>query len=394
MSLPAPASPPALYEGGAMRIERGGYALFQFAMRADHFADALPDSPQAIAQSGGTHIAQRGFMEPHARKITRYIAMNPTTWGFGPISIAMPESHIEWEPASENGYHQFGTLLIPTGNKAAIKILDGQHRRSAISMLLGDKKLGGISTKQRNAGRDSLRRSAISIDLYVVNTERKAAQLFSDMAQARNVAAAERVVVDSRDPFHRAIRRWTRGQKTHADIAWLIELIAPVITPEGTPGPRSITVSTPYWFATNAIARIIKYRALRAGRLYAKDRTAWTQENIDKLAGTLFNKELPQLRPEWEAARTMSGRAIAEARAQSWLYVAAMSQTAAQTLYESEANGRDLAPLIDYWQNAEFDRDKTTGQEPYLRIRSDGRTQVNPHAGKTISEYLTERLPA
>ena len=76
----------------AVRLTRGGRTLYQLAQRVTDFASVVPGVPSHYASI-----------------IARFIADNPESWAFGPISLALQARQMDWTPfpGTENGV-QFG----------------------------------------------------------------------------------------------------------------------------------------------------------------------------------------------------------------------------------------------------------------------------------------------
>lgn len=120
----------------------------------------------------------------------------------------------------------------------------------------------GPSTRQLGRAKASIRRSSISVDLYLIDDDKKVAQLFSDMANAKSITLSERATLDTRDPFNGAVSQITKGSRVPSSVKWLSPLIAPPMMDDGLPGPRSIRGNASYWMMPADLVAIMKWRLL------------------------------------------------------------------------------------------------------------------------------------
>jgi len=59
----------------------------------------------------------------------------PERWAFGPITLALAPEALEWQGLTGEGGYEIGNLSIKAGRNRDLRILDGQHRASALLMV-------------------------------------------------------------------------------------------------------------------------------------------------------------------------------------------------------------------------------------------------------------------
>jgi len=379
-----------------VRLTRGGFDLIQLAMRSEEFTDVVPPVPTSLPQA---KRPQRGYMEAHMRGIAQYIAWNNNKWGFGPISLAIHPDRIVWTPISDDpsGSSQYGTLTIRMGSRDSIKILDGQHRRAALSRLITGpaKGIPNVNQQLLAAAQKSIRASSLSIDLYLIDNDQDAGQLFSDMAKAKAITLSERATLDQRDPFNAATAAIMENDRIPESLRWLTPLIAPTVRADGLPGPRSLAGKrVSYWLMPHDVAKILKWRLLPAGRATAKMKKRTPKTQVIKAASTLFNEELPALRDEWAEIKRVNPTLLPELRKTSWAWMPGILMIAAASLHTYTTNAHDDSPLREWWGKQRLDRADITGDHPLFRENDRGFVvMLAPHVGRESALYLLSQLP-
>lgn len=378
-----------------IRVVRGGFELIQISLRSGEFTDLVPQVPMALPEGPR---AQRGYMASHMRKIATYIAWNSKKWAFGPISLAIHPDLVTWKPLDDSqagATAEFGTVTIHEGSRNSIMILDGQHRTAALDALLSGQTKGmrGMNKKVLADAQRSIRNSSLSIDLYLIGNKKDAGQLFSDMANARAITLSERATLDLRDPFNEAVATFINPtpKVPPADIQWLTHLVVPPVLPSGMPGPRSLHGrSVPYWLMPHDLAKVLKWRLLPAGRATANHKKAHTKTSILAATRTLFNEELPTLRPEWAEIKTsINAQTLSARRSESWVWMPAAVMQAAASLRAYTSVGSNIDPLVEWWRSQDFGREVITSEHPLFRMNNLGKVvALSPNSGRELAEYL------
>ena len=372
-----------------VKVRRGGYDLIQIAMQSGQFTDMAPVVPMKET------VAQRGYMASHMRKIAKYIAFNSTKWGFGAISLAIDPDKVVWEPwdrVNTPGVAEFGTLTIKTGYRDSIKILDGQHRRAALGELLNGR-IRGINRQRIAAAQRSIQASSLSVDLYLIDNDRDAGQLFSDMAKAKSITLSERATLDARNPFNAAATAILDNKRIPESLAWLSDLVTPPIIGKGLPGPRSLAGKhVGYWLMPHDVSVVMKWRLLPGGRATRAWQDKFPKTRVIEAADHLFNEELPSLRPEWEKIKELNRHTLPQLRKESWVWMPRSAQQAAASLYTYGTNSPDHVALIDWWKAQDLNRNEVTGDHPLFFQNAKGFVSSGPAArGRDIALYLLEQ---
>ena len=336
-------------ERQAVRLTRGDRTIFQLALDCQTFGDRIPQSPATIPSG-----SQRAFSASHARGIYLYILDNPDGWAFNPIIVAANSRDVEWEPiAGTSAEHavQNGTLRLAAGSMDRMRILDGQHRRAAIQDILRVTPSKKTASKLLRA-QESLLKSVISVEVYVINDDDEVKQVFADMARQRAISAGTRAWMDLRDVYNRATVRLC---KERVGVPWLRTLVPPL-----TEEKQSIRKGSPWWLNAAGVTRLIKIRDLggRSLRANQRDLPEYSEIAITERLKPFFQVELPALRPEWRDLASMDGFAVALQRETTLAFTTAMPQVAAYALFMWQETGQDdLDPLAERFLSLNLSRD-------------------------------------
>ena len=346
----------------AVRLTRGGRTIYQLALRSKDFAEIVPSSPSKVAQQN-----QRGYTETHATAIARYMIANPDSWAFGPISLALTNTYMDWEPfnsEADNGV-SFGRLTLKAGYSDMMLILDGQHRRGAIH-ILRTRHLPRVSKQQYAQVEKGLDHSEMSVDLYAIDEAADVRRVFAWMNTSRKLSAAEKVLLDDGDPFNQAAQRIVGSfpDKFRADrIAWFSDLCIPLMNASGRSVPQTVGLNSLYWMNAKQLKILLIARTLgksRTPRTTAPAMIAWSPPAIIAAGKKLLNDELPLLRPEWQALRDKRTRAtdLQALRTPTIVYDAHLALAAAASLHSWEDQGllqtHGIEPLAQVWQELDL----------------------------------------
>lgn len=364
----------------ATKINRGGRTLYQLTLTSNHVSQVLPTVPAQVVAS-----AQRGYNHLHAKRIARFIVQHPDSWAFGAITLALRSDYLNFEPFEglEEDSVKYGLLTLLPGSNDIMKILDGQHRRSAFQ-LIRDRGLGtNVSRSQYDAAQKSIDRSEISVDLYEINEEADARRVFNWMNTSLNVSAAERVYLDNTDPFNEAVQRITgslSGRFGSDKIRWLAPLVIPLMDNEFRRKRQRVEPDSPYWMNAKQLRTLLVAYTVGRERVPAKIRDALKTSDIIAKAKQLFNDELVELRDEWQAlsAGRIAPEQLSVYRERSLVFNPRIAICAGWTLgmlRQEHTPKYKLVDLAEQWHNMDLSYESPS-RLLHLMNRDDPNNQV------------------
>ncbi len=309
-----PTKPSYALVAPAHRMTQGGRDVYHTVLRMHQFDQAVPDS----VNEDVNREHQRRFMPAHAKAILDYIARNDE-WLLGPVTLSVSSPFVEFEeyPSSEEGsgpssLPTLGELRLREGAHAALRMIDGQHRRRAIRDFLS-------STEGDPERLVKFSESQMPVAIYVEDDIQAIRQMFSDLAQQRKMDPVTTTKFNTRDPFNRAAAE-IRSK------SW----IGPFVDEEYS----RIRIESPKLLSLNQLAdclrtlrhgyggRVSRARMLAANVGYDKlvsDGLAWTDSFLPKArsefqalrSGELKSEQMPDLRLNSLALNHMTLRLIA-----------------------------------------------------------------------------------
>ena len=150
--------------------------------------DCLPD------REGGQDLdkfttVNRPLLMRHALNILDFMKLNED-WILGNFTISAKPDEIQWDQ---------GERVLTVENKALF-IIDGQHRRRAISQLLHELR----ADLNRANDLEKTEAQQVLVTLYVCQHERDMKQLFAWMAKNKPIESNTQELFDSSDPWNNA----------------------------------------------------------------------------------------------------------------------------------------------------------------------------------------------
>ena len=175
-------------EQPAAHFRQGGRDAYSMVMTLRDLDDCLPD------REGGEDLdkfttVNRPLLTRHAKNILEFMKLNED-WILGNFTISAKPDGIKWDD----------TKNILTVDNSELFIIDGQHRRRAISQLLHELKadLNKPKDLQKTESQQVL------VTLYVCQHERDMKQLFAWMAKNKPIESNTQELFDSSDPWNNA----------------------------------------------------------------------------------------------------------------------------------------------------------------------------------------------
>ena len=339
----------------AMHLKMGKWDIYTLIVPANRLGDLMRQAPQALADDD----IQRGYNAVHAKKIAKYL-IDESDWQFGPITCALPAGRFEFNPLANDPSGRFGTLSFSDSPVDVIKILDGQHRRGAIGLVLEHDQLKGLPVRKRRNAAKRIADAEIEVRLVVCDTPADRRRLFAWMQRQRPLKTAERVLLDGTDSIDSAVQKVLGVLKARST---KLDALAALTRPLAAPGGRDIKASEPYWLTAVHVRDAMLARRGHSSVAKAVREipvTEWLQ-----VAHTLFVDELPRLRPEWQelltetesAAHEMNRKIVRTRRGQTFVYAPVMIALAARTLHT--ADGRfSFDDVADMFTSISFDATK------------------------------------
>ena len=172
----------------AAHFRQGGRDAYSMVMTLRELDDCLPD------REGGQDLdmfttVNRPLLMRHAQNILDFMKLNED-WILGNFTISAKPDEVQWD-------HSKGILTV---ENISLFIIDGQHRRRAISQLLHELRA------DLNRARDLEKTEAqqVLVTLYVCQHERDMRQLFAWMAKSKPIESNTQELFDSSDPWNNA----------------------------------------------------------------------------------------------------------------------------------------------------------------------------------------------
>jgi len=380
-----------LFEGPAFRLKRGGHTLYEVPMMIRSYQQVVPRSVDAVPEQ-----VQRAYEPHHAAAIARYILDNSSSWAFGPITIAIPPEELHWERQAGDDGREFGHLLIGTGANDRVRLLDGQHRNGAIR-IVQQKTIRSRTARRRELASRSLAESTLSVAIYPIgdspSDRATIADLFNNMAKSKPVHPNDKVRFDKQNKFHHVATKIADGKI--ANLRWVGERIPPLMNADLSRPPRAIGKNTQYLLTTSQLSHMIKVRALPKGRSSRRIMQKQQVRELTSLAATLFNEELPELRPEWAKLRDIHPSAYPRMREQSmaidpYLLVAAANSVAR---WSDISSNRDA--LTAWWRDTDLSRPAMeTNPLVHTRVNASGLIAIVYHDALKTARDIVDTVAA
>ena len=170
----------------AVHFRQGGRDAYSIVMTLGELDECLPD------REGGQDLdkftmVNRPLLMRHTQNILDFMKLNDD-WILGNFTISAKADDVKWD--QDKG--------ILTVENSALFIIDGQHRRRAISQLLHEIRA------DLNRARDLQKTEAqqVLVTLYICQHERDMKQLFAWMAKSKPIESNTQELFDSSDPWN------------------------------------------------------------------------------------------------------------------------------------------------------------------------------------------------
>ena len=247
----------------AHRFRQGGRDVYYFALDLETLDGLLPQR----VEDGVVREANRRLTPSHAKSIQRYLD-EEDDWLLGALMLGIAPSAVEFKPyTGESPNPNFGELRILTNRVNTMRIFDGQHRRRAIQEVLAD--LSNESDHRRKDRLEALRKSSMTIVLYVEQDIKTLRQMFVDASKTKRIEGNTVTRFDQRDAFNKAA-------------VWLAEhslLFKGRVEMERS----SVAASNPNLIAINQLAATLKNLDVGYGRRVSRDLNDFYMRDLDSL---------------------------------------------------------------------------------------------------------------
>ena len=247
----------------AHRFRQGGRDVYYFALDLETLDGLLPHR----VEDSVVREANRRLTPSHAKNIQRYLD-EKDDWLLGALMLGIAPDAVEFEPyPGESPSPNFGELRILTNRVNTMRIFDGQHRRRAIQDVLAD--LSNASDHRSTDKFEALRKSSMTIVLYVEQEIKVLSQMFVDASKTKRIEGNTVTRFDQRDAFNMAA-------------VWLAEnsrLFSGRVEMERS----SIAASNPNLIAVNQLAATLKNLDVGYGRRVSRDLNNFYMRDLDSL---------------------------------------------------------------------------------------------------------------
>lgn len=349
----------------AQFYRQGGRDAYALIMDLETLDNVLPTPPpEASTKIVGSN---RKFHMPHARAIKDYL-YKEDDWVLGTILLGIDPSYVKFEPYDESGQpsKSLGRLNISVlGGLSSIEILDGQHRRMAIRLVLRQlvKDLNDMDEHGGNGKRaadhlyaglnnrlESLKRMSIPVSIYAEPDVTNRSRMFSDLAKTRNIDAITKARFDDRDPYNRAALEIVDNG--------LSDLLRGKIELERSTPPRG----SDNLMSLNQLARCLSILSYGYGSRVSKARVIESQGNFAEIVdhGIEWADEfLPNSRQEYDdlCSIELEQDFVASNRSRYIAYSVTALQLMASCHYEAIQRGLPIEALAGWLRQADFDLD-------------------------------------
>ena len=341
---------------------RDAYALVMDLQTLDNILPTPP--PEASTKIVGSN---RKFHMPHAQAIRDYL-YREEDWVLGTILLGIDPSYVKFRPYDESGKtsESLGRLEIAlVGGLSSIEILDGQHRRMAIRLVLRQLKkelsdleaLGKNGTAATENRLESLRnrletlnRMSIPLSIYAEPDVTNRSRMFSDLAKTRNIDAITKARFDDRDPFNRAAQEIVDNG--------LSEMLRGKVEMERSTPPRD----SDNLLSLNQLARCLSILFYGYGSRVSRARVVESQGRFAEIVdeGIAWADEfLANARKEYDdlCSIELEPDFVANNRSRYIAYSVTALQLLASCVFECRKRGFPLASLASWLRQADFDLD-------------------------------------
>ena len=178
----------AQMEKPAVPFRQGGREAYSMVMTLRELDDWLPDREGEQDLDKFTTV-NRPLLMKHALNILDFMKLNED-WILGNFTISAKPDEIQWDQPKN---------VLTVENKALF-IIDGQHRRRAISQLLHELR----ADLNRANDLEKTEAQQVLVTLYVCQHERDMKQLFAWMAKSKPIESNTQELFDSSDPWNKA----------------------------------------------------------------------------------------------------------------------------------------------------------------------------------------------
>ena len=199
MKIPTIPADEYLLRTHALTYQQGDRQLYQCNLTLKQIEDILPDRRRDGEYELKIEGTNRGLNRNHAAGICQYMQDDPHKWMLGPMQITVNPDKIEVYPHLDDDGKETGMveLRIRNTHKRAIGIVDGQHRRRAVSDLLAI--LEAPTDQPHKASVQALAEQSIPVCIIPENDVAALRQIFVDFAKAKPIEGNTTAVFDARD---------------------------------------------------------------------------------------------------------------------------------------------------------------------------------------------------
>ena len=348
----------------AQSYHQGGRRAYAITMDLETLDSILPTpDPEASTKIVGNN---RRFHMNHAKNIANYLDENVGNWVLGNIVLGIDPRYVKFVPYEEGGKpsESLGEFRVSAvGGTSSLEILDGQHRRMAIRLVL--KKLEGeIGTGQSDnsfrakrrvhrdpeAKLDYLKQMSVQVAIYEEPDQKTRARMFAELAKTRNIDAITKARFDDRDPFNRAALKLV----DHG----LSNLLRGRVEMERSTPPQG----SDKLLSLNQLSRCLAILRYGHGSRVSRDRIQESNRDFDEIVDTGIawaDEFLPAARQEYEALDSMEleDGFIAATRADRFAFSVTVLQLLAGCYHEWIRSRRPIGDLAHWIRNADFERE-------------------------------------
>ena len=345
----------AQMETSAVPFRQGGRDAYSMVMTLRELDDCLPD------REGGEDLdkfttVNRPLLMRHALNILDFMKLNED-WILGNFTISAKPDEIQWDQ---------GERVLTVENKALF-IIDGQHRRRAISQLLHELR----ADLNRANDLEKTEAQQVLVTLYVCQHERDMKQLFAWMAKNKPIESNTQELFDSSDPWNSA----TQDIRDDTDL-----LKGRINLNKATLGRNDDYLLTNSLLRNNALVMTLGGKSRATKGLTQHHRQDGPQAEITLNSKSFYDNFLPECHDIFNKikAEEIANAELPHLRQNCWIIEPLIIRLLADCYGQVKRTNADEHALIEYIHSMNMDRNDPKNDIEELNVIDPEKRRLYP----------------
>ena len=345
----------AQMEKSAVPFRQGGRDAYSMVMTLRELDDCLPD------REGGQDLdkfttVNRPLLMRHALNILDFMKLNED-WILGNFTISAKPDEIQWDQ---------GKSVLTIENKALF-IIDGQHRRRAISQLLHELR----ADLNRANDLEKTEAQQVLVTLYVCQHERDMKQLFAWMAKNKPIESNTQELFDSSDPWNNA----TQDIRDDTDL-----LKGRINLNKATLGRNDEYLLTNSLLRNNALVMTLGGKGRATKGLTQHHRQDGPQAEITLNSKSFYDNFLPECHDIFSKikAEEIANAELPYYRQNNWLLEPLVIRLMADCYGQIKRTNADQGALAEYINSMNVDRNDPKSDVAELNVMDPEKNRLYP----------------